>query len=78
MDSARSPLRSVLDYLGFIVYATIVGGSLPDREVAEAAHPRNQLAIAERPRLTIVPPSETIPEITPAPVVFPDRYSNAA
>jgi len=78
MDSARRPLRSVLDYLGFMVYATIVGGGLPDREVAEAAHPRNQLAITERSRLTIVPPSETAPEITSGPVVFPDRYSNAA
>lgn len=77
MDSARSPLRSALDYLGFMVYATIVGGGLPDRETADAAHPRNHLAPSgqERPRLTIVP-SEKAPAITPA--VSDDRYSNAA
>jgi len=78
MDSARSPLRSALDYLGFMVYATIVGGGPPDRETAEAAHPRNRLPAGERPRLTIVPPSEPAAGTSPEPAVSDDRYSNAA
>jgi hypothetical protein len=80
MDSARTPLRSVFDYLGFMVYATIVGWGLPDREAADAAHPRNHVGAAEpeQPLLTLVPPSEMADEVTPVPVASDERFSNAA
>ena len=78
MEGAYSPLRAALDYLGFMVYATIVGGGLPDRETADAGHPRHQLATARRPALTLVP----APDIAAAPAspaaVTDDRDSNAA
>ena len=58
MDSADHAFRSAFDYLGFLVYATIVGGGLPPQEVLEAAHPRNlrlaQGADRGRPHLRVV------------------------
>lgn len=82
MDRTRSPLRAVFDYVGFMVYATIVGWGLPERDVAEAAHPRHLFGFAEadRPRLAIVPVSvpEALPEVSPATLASDDTYMNAA
>lgn len=79
MDNARSPLRSVLDYVGFLVYATIVGGGLPDREAVDAAHPRNHLSlVAEHPQLTVVARTEREPELRDTAAFPENRSSNAA
>ena len=76
MDSPDRAFRSILDYFGFLAYATIVGGGLPPQELLDAAHPRSlRLARAARggSRLMVVARNDT-----PAAAVVDERFSSAA
>jgi hypothetical protein len=68
MDNDERSFRSVLDYFGFLAYATILGGGVPPQELLDAAHPRSRrLARVSRASYLTVVARNDAPTPAPAP-----------